>query len=127
MMNTRNLVLLILAVLVVVGGIFYFIWWQDNAPSKLEAFAKCLSDKGAKMYGAFWCPHCQAQKGMFGTAKKYLPYVECSTPDTNGELQVCKDQNVTEYPTWKFPDGTTHAGEMTLQELAEKSGCQLPQ
>ncbi len=29
-------------------------------------FARCLTDRQVKMYGAYWCPHCAEQKEMFG-------------------------------------------------------------
>ena len=31
-----------------------------------RALAEHLTNSGAKMYGAFWCPHCQQQKAIFG-------------------------------------------------------------
>lgn len=124
--NTRNIILLIIAALLVVAGIFYFLYAQSNSPGKLDAFAQCIKSKGVTFYGAFWCPHCQHEKSLFGNSAKYLPYVECSTPDGNGQLQVCNDQKVQVYPTWKFPDGSTKEGEMSLQDLATKTGCQLP-
>ncbi len=123
----RNIILLVAAVLLVVAGLFYFLWAQESGPGKLDDFAKCLGEKGAKFYGAFWCPHCQSEKALFGSSKKYLPYVECSTPDSNGQLQVCKDQQIKVYPTWKFADGSVNEGEMTLKELVDKTGCVLPQ
>ena len=43
------------------------------AAGKYDEFAQCLKDKGATFYGAFWCPHCQAQKKLFGTSVKFLP------------------------------------------------------
>ncbi len=122
----RNLILIIIAVLLVLGVLFYFLWAQENQPSKLDAFAKCINDSGAKFYGAFWCPHCQDQKSLFGSAKQYLPYIECSTPDSNGQLQVCTDQKVKVYPTWHFSDGSVQEGELSLQELADKTKCSLP-
>ena len=123
----RNLILLIVGVLIIVGVVFYFLWAQQSGPNKLDAFAKCISAKGAKFYGAFWCPHCQDQKSLFGSAKQYLPYVECSTADSNGQLQVCIDQKIKVYPTWKFADGSTQEGEMSLADLATKTGCVVPQ
>jgi len=98
----------------------------STRPNKLEPFAACIKDSGAIFYGAFWCPHCQKQKGMFGSAAKLLPYVECSTPDGQGQLQICIDKKVVSYPTWEFPDGTILTGEQPLQVLAEKTGCELP-
>ena len=94
--------------------------------TKYDTFAQCLKDKGLKFYGAFWCPHCQAEKRRFGGSEKLLPYVECSTPDAKAQTQVCIDNNITGYPTWVFPDGTRKSGEMELADLAAKSGCALP-
>ncbi len=90
-----------------------------------DTFAQCLADAGAKFYGAYWCPHCQAQKKLFQNSKK-LPYIECSTPNGQGQLQVCIDAKITGYPTWEFADGSRIDGERTLEELGEKTNCALP-
>ena len=94
-------------------------------PTAYDTFAQCLSDAGAKFYGAYWCPHCQAQKKMFENSKK-LPYVECSTPDGKSQTQVCIDAKVTSYPTWIFADGSILEGERQFAELGEKTSCALP-
>jgi thiol-disulfide isomerase/thioredoxin len=99
---------------------------QQSTPSKLDGFAQCLKDKGAVFYGAFWCPHCQDQKKLFGTAKRLLPYVECSTPNGNGQQQICVDKKIEGYPLWEFADGTRESGLMSLEKLAEKTNCLLP-
>lgn len=115
---------LIVAALVVAG--FGGSLYVKNKPSELNGFAQCLKDNGALFYGAFWCPHCQNQKKMFGNAAKYLPYVECSTADGKSQLQLCKDKGVEGYPTWEFADGSRLSGEVPLATLAEKTGCVLP-
>lgn len=94
-------------------------------PNSLDSFAQCLKDKGAVFYGAFWCPHCQKQKAMFGSASKLLPYVECSTPDGKAQLQVCIDKKIASYPTWEFADGSRATGERSLSELSQKTSCPL--
>ena len=94
----------------------------SKTPGKLDTFAQCITDSGAKFYGAFWCPHCQAQKAAFGKSAKLLPYIECSNPDKT-QTQVCKDAGITGYPTWVFADGTQASGEVPLQNLAEKTSC----
>jgi thiol-disulfide isomerase/thioredoxin len=66
---------LLIIVLVIVLGVFAN---KPKSIGKYGPFAQCLTDSGAKFYGAFWCPHCQAQKSMFGGAKTLLPYVECA-------------------------------------------------
>jgi hypothetical protein len=123
------LIIAIVVILLAVGG--YFFYQQQHAKFvKLDAFAKCLKDSGALFYGAFWCPHCQNQKNDFNTffesAKDSLPYVECSTPDGRGQLQVCKDQDIKAYPTWKFADGSVETGELSFARLAEKTKCVAP-
>jgi hypothetical protein len=99
----------------------------QTVAGKYDAFATCLKDKGAIFYGAFWCPHCVNNKELFGSSKTLLPYVECSTPDGKDQTQICKDQKITGYPTWKFADGTELSGEVQLVTLAEKTACVLPQ
>src|SRR3989338_925973 len=96
-------------------------------PGRYDDFIFCLKDKGAVFYGAFWCSHCQAQKKLFGSSQKLLPYVECSTANGAGQLQICKDKNITGYPTWEFADQSRLNGEISLLQLAEKTSCQLPE
>ncbi len=102
-----------------------------QGPSKYNDFAVCLKDKGAQFYGAFWCPHCQAQEKSFEMSRQQLEsiglYFECSTPDGNSQLPACTQKGVQSYPTWFFPDGSKLTGEQTLQALADKTSCTLPQ
>lgn len=127
--------LYVLIGLVIVGG---FIWLivTPGKPGIYDDFAKCIRDKKTvTFFGAFWCPHCQAEKARFGKSAEYLPYVECSTPDGKGQLQVCNDAGITTYPTWQFATGTNalattttrHEGEMELVDLAAETSCVLPQ
>ncbi|MDO8594206.1 MAG: hypothetical protein Q7R93_01685 [bacterium] len=115
-----------LITLAVIAGIVGFTYYQQTAPGKLDGFATCLKEKSATFYGAFWCPHCQAQKKLFGRSQKLLPYVECSTPNTKGQLQVCIDKKIEGYPTWEFADGSRESKEFSLEQLAEKTSCELP-
>ena len=115
--------LVVIGVLLILG-----IVWLVKAPSRpgrLDSFASCLKDSGTIFYGAFWCPHCQNQKALFGSSAKLLPYVECSTPDGRNQLQICTDAGVSGYPTWVFPDGTRDSGEVTLERLSEATNCPL--
>lgn len=84
--------------------------------------AKTLTDKGFKLYGAFWCGHCKTQKAMFGDAFKYINYIECSTPDGKSQTDVCVEANIESYPTWQFPNGQKVPGLMELSDLAKASG-----
>ena len=119
-------IIFIVIVIILVGGFGIYSALKPVPPSKLDGFAQCLKSSGAEFYGAFWCPHCQEQKAEFGTSAKYLPYIECSKPD-NSQTQVCIDKKIESYPTWYFKDGTSQNGRLTLQTLADKTQCVLPQ
>lgn len=125
--NGMNKKLAWVLVLIAFAGLVVWLIRTPGRGGKLDTFAACIKDSGTLFYGAFWCPHCQNQKAMFGASAKLLPYIECSTPDANGQLQICTDAGVEGYPTWKFPDGTTRSGEVPLADLAEATNCALPQ
>ncbi|KKU48641.1 hypothetical protein A3H10_04905 [Candidatus Uhrbacteria bacterium RIFCSPLOWO2_12_FULL_46_10] len=116
-----------IVVVAIIVGLVVFFSSNNSQPGKFDEFAKCLSDKGAVFYGAFWCPHCKNQKASFGKSVDYLNYVECSTPDGRGRTQECKDKKIEGYPTWEFSDGSRESGELSLSRLAEKTGCALPE
>lgn len=91
-----------------------------------SAFAQCLTDKGVKMYGAYWCPHCQDQKKLFGDSFDKITYVECAIPgDSSGVVRACKDAGIDGYPTWVLPDNSRLTGLQTLQALSDQTGCPL--
>jgi thiol-disulfide isomerase/thioredoxin len=123
--KTKKIIFWAVGVLIVAVLIWRFVVYQTT-PGQYDSFAQCLKDKGAIFYGAFWCPHCQNQKAMFGKSAKFLPYIECSTADGRGQLKVCRDKNIEGYPTWEFADGSRLSGAISLSQLAEKTGCQLP-
>lgn len=110
-----------LAIVAIVGAMF------TGPGAKYDGFAQCLGTKGATFYGAFWCPHCQNTKALFGSSAEYLPYVECSESDGKTQTPICKEKNINNYPHWTFADGSVIEGEVTLQQLAEKTQCELPQ
>jgi thiol-disulfide isomerase/thioredoxin len=112
----------VLAIIVVIAGFWVY---RNSTPGPFDDFAKCLKDQGAVMYGAFWCPHCQDQKALFGKSQKFIEYVECSTADSRGTTIACQKENITSYPTWAFSDGSRQTGTMSLSLLAEKTGCEL--
>ena len=93
---------------------------QPKSSANLDSFAKCLAEKKITMYGAYWCPHCQSQKKLFGDSFQYVPYVECPNSP-----KVCLDKGATGYPTWITSDGTKLVGEQSLEKLSQISGCSL--
>ena len=117
---------LIIAVVVILTVVAWKIYAPVTAvPGELDAFARCISDSGAKFYGASWCPHCQTQKDLFGKSAKLMPYVECSLPGGQGMSYLCRNAKIEGYPTWGWADGSRVAGSHTLEGLAEKSACTI--
>lgn len=135
-MKTRIFFIVIGAIILIGVGVAMFtnkgvnFGGSNDDGSSIEpktVFAQCLKDKGVVFYGAFWCPHCQAQKKLFGKkAFEALKSVECSTADGKNQTQECKDAGITGYPTWKFADGSVQTGELTFAQLAEKTSCAAP-
>jgi hypothetical protein len=117
-------IMMVIAIVIAFAAAYYFGWHRRN--SRLDAFAKCLTAKQAKMYGAFWCEHCAAQKEMFGSSFEYAPYIECGIKGSNGIEAVCTQAGIKRFPTWIFADGTRVEGEHELQFLGDATGCSLP-
>ena len=114
-------IITIVASVAIIGGMI----WYSSQPGKYDEFAACIKDSGATFFGAFWCPHCQEQKSLFGRSARELPYTECSTPDGRGQLEHCIDEGIETYPTWESKDGERRTGVLSLADLAEFTGCQL--
>lgn len=125
-MNDKKKQFILLVVIIIVLVIGLGLLSNKKGPGKYDQFAQCLKDSGAEFYGAFWCPHCQAQKAMFGSSKELLPYVECSNPDRS-QTQICIDKKIESYPTWIFKDASRLSGEVSFSKLSEKTSCPLPQ
>ncbi|MBU0953032.1 MAG: hypothetical protein KKA90_01250 [Nanoarchaeota archaeon] len=124
-MKGLYVIVLVIAILVIGGIGLSASGYFAAKPSDYDGLAKALTENGVKMYGTFWCGHCQAQKAAFGPSWQYIDYVECSLPDRSDQTQACKDAGVNAYPTWMFPDGTTLLGEQSMQTLADKIGYEL--
>ena len=60
--KTKTGIIVISIIVIIIGGLFGWVIWQQNQPGKLDGFANCLKEKGTIFYGAFWCSHCQNQK-----------------------------------------------------------------
>jgi hypothetical protein len=95
-------------------------------PGNLDAFAKCLADKKATMYGSFLCPHCDDQRKLFGPSFRYVPYVECSVRGSRQMTFSCIAAQIRYTPTWIFEDSEHRVGLQSLKSLSEKTGCPLP-
>jgi hypothetical protein len=114
------------AVIMAAFGVTYYLGYHRRA-HRYDTFARCLTQRDVKMYGAYWCPHCSDQKVMFDAAFKYAPYIECGVPgDTSKMLQVCSDAGIKHFPTWQFPPtGERVEGAIPLEDLSLRTGCPL--
>lgn len=120
----------IIIAIVLIAAVLAFTFLKDKiqvpkmTESKYDDFAKCITAKGATMYGATWCGHCQNQKKQFGDSFQHVNYIECATAD-GGQTDACKFAGITGYPTWDI-GGEQIPGEMPFEKLSEKTGCSLP-
>lgn len=102
-------------------------WEITTESTQVEiALAEHLNQMGAKMYGAFWCPHCYEQKQLFGQqAFAKINYVECDPRGVDPQPETCKTADIKSYPTWEI-NGELYRGTQSLNRLAELSNYQGP-
>ncbi len=84
-----------------------------------EDFSKCLTEKGAVLYGASWCPHCNHQKSMFGDYVDEIVFVDCE--ESKG---ICEAKEIEAYPTWII-NGNKYLGLKSLKTLGDLTGCDM--
>ena len=113
---------IIFSVLIVLS--LFFVGCSSSV--EVDNFAACLTENGVLMYGTFWCPHCIAQKNLFGKSFDRITYIECSLPDGQGQTEFCNEMGIESYPTWEFKNGERLTGKLSFDELAERSGCPAP-
>lgn len=90
------------------------------------ALAEHLTASGAKIYTAYWCPHCHDQKELFGRqATEKLTVIECAPDGRNSQRELCEAKKIEGYPTWEIK-GQLDSGVKPLAKLAEASGYQGP-
>jgi len=108
---------------------------QTTSSDAEIGLAKYLKSIGAKMYGAYWCPHCHDQERAFGKeAFPYINYVECTADGKNSQISLCEkiSPDVEKqtgqpfgFPTWEIK-GKYYSGVQTLENLAKYSGYTGP-
>ena len=108
---------------------------QTTSSDAEIGLARHLKSVGAKMYGAYWCPHCHDQEAEFGKeAFTSINYVECGSDGTNSQVALCekvapesKKQTGQDFgfPTWEI-NGKYYPGVQKLEDLAKISGYTGP-
>jgi uncharacterized membrane protein/thiol-disulfide isomerase/thioredoxin len=97
-----------------------------SGPAEIS-LAEHLKKVDAKMYGAYWCPHCHDQKQLFGQqAFAKISYIECDSNGPNAQPDLCKAAKIEGFPTWKIKDKSL-SGAQALTELAKVSAYSGPQ
>ena len=99
------------------------VWGKTAGPEDpwIRGLAEHLTKIDAKFYGTYWCPACNAQKELFGSSVRRLPYSECSPGGPRApQAPECDAAGVKSYPTW-FINGQRYVGVRSLDELAQSS------
>jgi len=98
---------------------------SESRPAQI-ALAEHLTASGAKVYTAYWCPHCHEQKELFGRqATEKLTVIECAPDGRNSQRELCEAKKIEGYPTWEI-NGQLDSGAKPLAKLAEASGYNGP-
>jgi predicted RecB family nuclease len=102
----------VIGVVVLLGGAYSV--YSLTKPGAYDNFAKCLTEKGAVMYGAMdWCKYTQGQRAMFGKSFKFINYFE--------------HQNlpgISKTPTWVY-EGEWYENTQSFEKLAAITGCKI--
>jgi len=112
--NKAKKIVTIVSVLVIIVAalIGYSVYANSASPGPYDNFAKCLTEKGAVMYGAIeWCEYTQEQAAMFGKSFKYVNYVDHT-----------KGPNIKITPTWII-NGERYERVQGFDKLAALTGC----
>mmetsp|Transcript_980 Transcript_980/g.1278 ORF Transcript_980/g.1278 Transcript_980/m.1278 type:complete len:263 (+) Transcript_980:275-1063(+) len=89
----------------------------SESTTRANQIASRLGKLGAIMYGAYWCPHCNSQKNMFGKeAMKKIKYIECAEDGKDTATKSLACTALAGYPTWEI-DGAQFPGERTFDEF----------
>jgi uncharacterized membrane protein/glutaredoxin len=96
-----------------------------SSPETL-ALAKHLTSTGAVMYSAWWCPHCNDQKQLFGKeATAQLKVIECAADGRDSQKALCDTKKIEGFPSWEIK-GKLDSGVKSLAELVQLSGYTGP-
>lgn len=99
---------------------------KETTTKRTLNLAKCLTEKGAKMYDVYWSPHGKQQAEAFGEYFEHIIRIECDPQGTNPKTQECKETLKREYPTWPTwkINNQLYEGYTNLNRLATIANCQ---
>lgn len=93
-----------------------FLW--PHAAAQNKSPGKCLSEKGAIMYGSDSCENCTNQKKLFGGDFINVNYVNCEF-----SYDECRKKGISVYPVWVL-NNQILVGTQTLTALSKFAGCE---
>ena len=68
---------------------------KTTSTERTLALSQRIKALDGKMYGAYWCSHCNNQKKEFGVqAFSNIPYIECDKEGENSQNSLCKEKKV---------------------------------
>ena len=114
----KKIIIISVAVLILVIGVFMA---KGSDKLNYDEFAQCLTEKGAVMYGVYWCHYCNLQKEELGGSFKFINYVECSV-----DKEECIEKEIQGFPSWII-NGVTYRGKQSLSRLSALTECKLPE
>jgi parvulin-like peptidyl-prolyl isomerase len=91
---------------------------SQTTDTSLDSFATCVGGK-TTLYGTSWSQFFQEQQALFGDSFAKLTYIDCDT-----KPHLCSAANIEKYPTWVI--GSERYGKLSLKQLSEFTGCDLP-
>lgn len=101
--------------------------WQGEEEN-YDKLAKCMTEKGVKMYGSYRCGVCAKTSGMFGASFQYIDEIECHPQGQNPQTELCIEKKLEGTPTWVLEKDDEeikrNTGFMDIEELKEFSGCE---
>jgi uncharacterized membrane protein len=129
----KNTIIVGLIGALILAGILHLVFNSGGPGDKYNEFATCLYEKGLRMYGSAGCSFCAKQRAIFGDAIENIHEIECDPRFPNAQYELCIEKDIAHTPTWILEDGNGNTverledGVKKLEELAEVTGCQLPE
>jgi cyclophilin family peptidyl-prolyl cis-trans isomerase len=96
----------------------------EPAPDLVQ-FAKNLIN--VRLFAAAWSQASTEQLQLFEDGAEYLTVQEITGGDRKlNELGMAEEIDLQKLPVWQFGDGTRYEGILTLAEISERSGVEIP-
>lgn len=116
--NFRRYIILGIIGLIIIFSSFS-IYSYTKKPGQYDDFAKCLTEKGAIVYGNDFCQYTNKQLNYFGKSDKYLNYVKCAENEA-----LCNEKGIKITPTWEIK-GKMYEQVQSFETLSIASGCEI--